>query len=99
MLCAIDFDNLHTVLRSLYDEMMPLCSDMAGVAQAIAGLGALFYVAVRIWKSLAAAEPVDVFPPVASFRHRTVYHVLPDNRAWHHQFCYAADCAGNGDDA
>ena len=61
MLCAIDFDNLHTVLRSLYDEMMPLCGDMAGVAQAIAGLGALFYVAVRIWKSLAAAEPVDVF--------------------------------------
>ena len=67
MLCAIDFDNLHTVLRSLYDEMMPLCSDMAGVAQAIAGLGALFYVAVRIWKSLAAAEPVDVFPLLRPF--------------------------------
>ena len=48
MLCAIDFDNLHTVLRSLYDEMMPLCGDMAGVAQAIAGLGSLFYVAVSI---------------------------------------------------
>ena len=62
MLCAIDFSNLHTILRSLYDEMMPLCSEMAGVAQAIAGLGALFYVAYRIWRSLAAAEPVDVFP-------------------------------------
>ncbi len=99
MLCAIDFDNLHTVLRSLYDEMMPLCSDMAGVAQAIAGLGALFYVAVRIWKSLAAAEPVDVFPLLRPFRHRTVYHVLPDNRARHHQFGNAADCSGNGDDA
>ncbi len=24
MLCAIDFSNLHTILRSLYDEMMPL---------------------------------------------------------------------------
>ena len=36
MLCAIDFSNLHTILRSLYDEMMPLCSDMAGVAQGIA---------------------------------------------------------------
>ena len=55
------------MLRSLYDEMMPLCSDMAGVAQAIAGLGALFYVAVRIWKSLAAAEPVDVFPAPTQF--------------------------------
>ena len=55
MLCAIDFDNLHTVLRSLYDEMMPLCSDMAGVAQAIAGLGALFYVCL-LYTSDAADE-------------------------------------------
>lgn len=52
MLCAIDFSNLHSILRSLYDEMMPLCSDMAGVAQGIAGLGALFYVAYRIWQAL-----------------------------------------------
>ena len=67
MLCAIDFDNLHTVLRSLYDEMMPLCSDMAGVAQAIAGLGALFYVAYRVWQSLSRAEPVDVYPLLRPF--------------------------------
>ena len=26
---TIEFDNLHTILRSLYSEMMPLCSDMA----------------------------------------------------------------------
>lgn len=67
MLCAIDFSNLHTVLRSLYDEMMPLCSDMAGVAQAIAGLGALFYVAYRVWQSLASAQPIDVFPLLRPF--------------------------------
>ena len=67
MLCAIDFSNLHTILHSLYDEMMPLCSDMAGVAQGIAGLGALFYVAYRIWRALAAAEPVDVFPLLRPF--------------------------------
>lgn len=67
MLCAIDFTNLHSILRSLYDEMMPLCSDMAGVAQGIAGLGALFYVAYRIWQSLARAEPVDVFPLLRPF--------------------------------
>ena len=40
----MDFENLHQILRSLYDEMMPLCEDMAGVAKGIAGLGALFYV-------------------------------------------------------
>ena len=53
MLMTIEFDNLHTILRSLYSEMMPLCSNMAGVAKGIAGLGALFYVAVRVWQSLA----------------------------------------------
>ena len=67
MLCAIDFTNLHSILRSLYDEMMPLCSDMAGVAQGIAGLGALFYVAYRIWQSLANASPIDVFPLLRPF--------------------------------
>ena len=55
MLCAIDFSNLHSIMRSLYDEMMPLCSDMAGVAQGIAGLGALFYVAYRIWQALSVS--------------------------------------------
>ena len=47
--------------------MMPLCGDMAGVAQGIAGLGALFYVAYRIWQSLARAEPIDVFPLLRPF--------------------------------
>lgn len=42
------FDNLHQILRSLYEQMMPLCGDMAGVAKGIAGLGALFYVAYRV---------------------------------------------------
>ena len=67
MLCAIDFSNLHSILRSLYDEMMPLCGDMAGVAQGIAGLGALFFVAYRIWQALARAEPIDVFPLLRPF--------------------------------
>ena len=35
----MDFDNLHQILRSLYEQMMPLCEDMAGVAKGIAGLG------------------------------------------------------------
>ena len=54
----MNFDNLHQILRSLYEQMMPLCGDMAGVAKGIAGLGALFYVAYRVWQSLARAEPI-----------------------------------------
>jgi len=67
LLLAIDFDNLHQILQNLYVEMMPLCSKMTGVARGLAGLGALFYVAYRVWQALARAEPVDVFPLLRPF--------------------------------
>lgn len=67
VLLTIEFDNLHTILRSLYTEMMPLCANMAGVAKGIAGLGALFYVAAKVWQSLARAEPIDVYPLLRPF--------------------------------
>lgn len=63
----VEFDNLHQILRNLYVEMMPLCADMAGVAKGIAGLGALVYVAIRVWQSLARAEPIDVYPMLRPF--------------------------------
>ncbi|CDN30476.1 Conjugative transposon protein TraJ [Mucinivorans hirudinis] len=63
----MDFSNLHEILRNLYTEMMPLCGTMAGVAKGIAGLGALFYVASRVWQSLARAEPIDVYPMLRPF--------------------------------
>ena len=63
----MEFDNLHQILRSLYDGMMPLCGDMADVARGIAGLGSLFYVACRVWQSLARAEAIDVFPMLRPF--------------------------------
>ena len=67
MLLAIGFDNLHQILRNLYTEMMPLCGNMAGVAKGIAGLGALFYIAHRVWQSLSRAEPIDVYPLLRPF--------------------------------
>ena len=67
VLLAVSFDNLHQILQSLYTDMMPLCSQMTGVAKGLAGLGALFYVAYRVWQSLARAEPIDVFPLLRPF--------------------------------
>ncbi len=67
VLLAANFDNLHQILQNLYTDMMPLCSQMTGVAKGLAGLGALFYVAYRVWQSLARAEPVDVFPLLRPF--------------------------------
>lgn len=63
----MDFDNLHQILRDLYLDMLPLCGDMIGVAKGLAGLGALFYVAYRVWQALARAEPIDVFPLLRPF--------------------------------
>lgn len=64
---AMAWDNLHELLRSLYDEMLPLSADMAAVAKGVAGLGALFYVALKVWQALSRAEPIDVFPLLRPF--------------------------------
>ena len=64
---TIDFANLHTILGTLYDDMLPLCKDMMDVGKGLAGLGALFYVAVRVWQSMARAEPIDVYPLLRPF--------------------------------
>lgn len=63
----MEWNNLHEMLRSLYDEMMPLTADMAAIAKGIAGLGALFYVALKVWQALSRAEPIDVFPLLRPF--------------------------------
>lgn len=60
-------ENLHTILRVLYDDMMVLCYPMSQVAMAIAGIGALLYIAYRVWQSLAQAEPIDLFPLMRPF--------------------------------
>ena len=63
----MEFNNLHELLRGLYDEMLPMSATMATVAKGIAGLGALFYVALKVWQALSRAEPIDVFPLLRPF--------------------------------
>lgn len=59
---AQDVQNLHTVLENVYDQMIPLCSQLISVARAIAGFAATFYIGYRVWRHIANAEPVDFFP-------------------------------------
>lgn len=61
------FESLHGILRSLYDDMMPLCDSMSSVSVAIAGIGALLYISYRVWQALARAESIDVFPLLRPF--------------------------------
>ena len=55
-------DSLHSVLDQLYEEMIPLYAKLIGVGQGIAGFAATWYIASRVWRHLANAEPIDFYP-------------------------------------
>lgn len=59
---AGDIQSLQQVLDQLYTEMIPLCSQMIGVGRSLAGFAALWYIASRVWRHLANAEPIDFYP-------------------------------------
>ncbi|NLR68520.1 conjugative transposon protein TraJ [Chitinophaga varians] len=57
----------NNILDRLFDEMLPLCERLIGVGRAVGGLGALFYIGLRVWRHIARAEPVDFFPLLRPF--------------------------------
>src|SRR6478672_2768648 len=57
-----DVKGLHVVLDQLYKDMLPLCSKLIGVGQGIAGFAATWYIASRVWRDIANAEPIDFYP-------------------------------------
>ena len=64
---ADDLHSLQGILQQLYNQMLPLCSGVIGVARGIAGFAALWYIAARIWKHMAAAEAIDIYPLLRPF--------------------------------
>jgi conjugative transposon TraJ protein len=62
-----DLQNMQTTLDTLYDQMMPLCSQLIGVGRGIAGFAATWYIAYRVWRHLANAEPIDFYPLLRPF--------------------------------
>ncbi len=59
--------SLQAVLDQLYQAMLPLCSQLIGVGQGVAGFAALAYIGIRVGRHLANAEPVEVFPLLRPF--------------------------------
>jgi conjugative transposon TraJ protein len=59
---AGEIGGLQKVLEQLYQEMLPLCSQLIGVGRGIAGFAATWYIAARVWRHLASAEPIDFYP-------------------------------------
>jgi conjugative transposon TraJ protein len=62
-----EIQSLQSVLDQLYSEMIPLCSSLIGVSRGIAGFAALWYIASRVWRSLANAEQIDFYPLLRPF--------------------------------
>ncbi|HEY0899011.1 MAG TPA: conjugative transposon protein TraJ [Sphingobacteriaceae bacterium] len=64
---AGDIRGLHQVLDQVYDDMIPLSSRLIDVGRGIAGFAALWYIAARVWRHIASAEPVDFYPLLRPF--------------------------------
>jgi len=62
-----DITGLQATLEQVYNQMLPLCSSLIGAAQGIAGFAALWYIASRVWRQIAAAEPIDFYPLLRPF--------------------------------
>lgn len=62
-----DVHSLQYVLDDVYGDMIPICSKLIGVARGIAGFAALWYIGSRVWRQIAAAEPIDFYPLLRPF--------------------------------
>ncbi|WP_410522635.1 conjugative transposon protein TraJ [Pedobacter sp. KBW01] len=60
-------NGMQPVLDRVYSEMLPLCSRLIGVARGLAGFGAMWYIAHRVWRHIASAESVDFYPLLRPF--------------------------------
>jgi len=72
-----ELQGLQGVLAQLYNNMLPQCGALMGVAQAIAGFAALWYIGVRVWKHIADNEPVEVWPLLRPFTPTTTRPSTP----------------------
>lgn len=64
---ATDIQGLQGTLNGVYNDMLPMCSQLIGVGRAIAGFGALWFIGSRVWRQIASAEPIDFYPLMRPF--------------------------------
>lgn len=57
------FEGYYDTLRVIKEELVTsTVGDFMNFSMLLAGLGAVFYIAYRVWGSMARAEPLDIFP-------------------------------------
>jgi conjugative transposon TraJ protein len=64
---ASSLQGMQPVLDNVYDQMIPMCSNLIDAARGIAGFAALWYIASRVWRQIAQAEPLDFYPLLRPF--------------------------------
>lgn len=64
---ATDIHGLQGTLDGVYNDMLPMCSQLIGIGRAIAGFGALWYIAARVYRQIASAEAIDFYPLLRPF--------------------------------
>lgn len=64
---AGELTSMQGVLDNVYQQMLPLCAGLIDVGRGIAGFGALWYIAHRVFKQFANAEPIDFYPLLRPF--------------------------------
>ena len=47
--------------------MLPLCEQLINVSRGIAAFAAMWYIAARVWRNIANAEPIDFYPLLRPF--------------------------------
>jgi conjugative transposon TraJ protein len=62
-----EIQNMQAVLDQVYSDMIPLCSQLIGVGRGLAGFAALWYIGARVWRNIASAEPIEVYPLLRPF--------------------------------
>lgn len=64
---AGEIESFRTVLDGLYEEMIPLSSQLIDVGRGLAGFAAMWYIAARVWRHIANAEAIDFYPLLRPF--------------------------------
>jgi conjugative transposon TraJ protein len=62
-----EIQSMQVVLDQVYSDMLPLCTQLIAVGRGIAAFAALWYIGARVWRSIANAEPIELYPLLRPF--------------------------------
>lgn len=54
--------DLTAIIAKIDSDVRPMADNLISAGRAIAGIGALFYIAIRVWRSMVNAEPINFYP-------------------------------------